>query len=91
MSHQKLFRFSPDSYLNNLEFYKDDKEQRLFTAVESCWFTWCTLSPQGSGLVPKNASGRWVAASWWLFCFIAVASYTGIDQSERRTEQYYNS
>lgn len=26
--------------------------------------------------MPKNYSGRWVAASWWLFCFIAVASYT---------------
>ena len=44
-----LIRLSPDSLYNNTELYKDDKEQRVFTFVECCWFTWGTLTPYGSG------------------------------------------
>ena len=69
-------RFSPDSYMNNREFYADDNEQRLFTVRECCWFVFCALTPQGAGLAPKNMSGKIVAASWWLFGFISIASYT---------------
>ena len=32
--------------------------------------------PQGGGEAPKNLSGRLVAATWWLFGFIIIASYT---------------
>ena len=31
---------------------------------------------QGGGEAPKNLSGRLVAATWWLFSFIIIASYT---------------
>lgn len=31
---------------------------------------------QGGGEAPKNMSGRLVAATWWLFGFIIIASYT---------------
>ena len=31
---------------------------------------------QGGGEAPKNLSGRLVAATWWLFGFIVIASYT---------------
>src|SRR6185295_9579795 len=31
---------------------------------------------QGGGEAPKNISGRLVAATWWLFGFIIIASYT---------------
>jgi ionotropic glutamate receptor len=31
---------------------------------------------QGGGEAPKNLSGRLVAATWWLFGFIIIASYT---------------
>lgn len=30
----------------------------------------------GGGEAPKNLSGRLVAATWWLFGFIIIASYT---------------
>lgn len=30
----------------------------------------------GGGEAPKNISGRLVAATWWLFSFIVIASYT---------------
>ena len=35
-----------------------------------------SLTPQGGGEAPKNLSGRLVAATWWLFGFIMIASYT---------------
>ena len=31
---------------------------------------------QGGGEAPKNISGRLLAATWWLFGFIIIASYT---------------
>lgn len=35
-----------------------------------------SLTPQGGGEAPRNLSGRLVAATWWLFGFIIIASYT---------------
>jgi len=34
------------------------------------------VSLKGGGEAPKNLSGRLVAATWWLFGFIIIASYT---------------
>ena len=39
----------------------------------NCNFALRTL---GGGEAPKNISGRLVAATWWLFGFIIIASYT---------------
>ncbi|VDP20310.1 unnamed protein product [Soboliphyme baturini] len=69
-------RFSPYSYRNNKEKYKDDSEKREFTFKECLWFCMNSLTPQGGGEAPKNISGRIVAATWWLFGFIIIASYT---------------
>ncbi|XP_063876417.1 ionotropic receptor 25a-like isoform X2 [Scylla paramamosain] len=69
-------RFSPYSYQNNKEKYKDDDEKREFTFKECLWFCMTSLTPQGGGEAPKNLSGRLVAATWWLFGFIIIASYT---------------
>ncbi|KAK7085043.1 hypothetical protein SK128_002474 [Halocaridina rubra] len=69
-------RFSPYSYQNNKEKYKDDDEKREFTLKECLWFCMTSLTPQGGGEAPKNLSGRLVAATWWLFGFIIIASYT---------------
>ncbi|KAI1287393.1 Glutamate receptor [Halotydeus destructor] len=69
-------RTSPYSYQNNQEKYKDDDEKRLFTLKESLWFCITSLTPQGGGEAPKALSGRLVAATWWLFGFIIIASYT---------------
>ncbi|CAH0391759.1 unnamed protein product [Bemisia tabaci] len=69
-------RWSPYSYQNNREKYKDDEEKREFTLKECLWFCMTSLTPQGGGEAPKNLSGRLVAATWWLFGFIIIASYT---------------
>ena len=69
-------RFSPFSYQNNIEKFQDDDETRFFGLKESLWFCMTSLTPQGGGEAPKNLSGRMVAATWWLFGFIIIASYT---------------
>ncbi|CAD6185138.1 unnamed protein product [Caenorhabditis auriculariae] len=69
-------KFSPYSYSNNRERYKDDLEKRNFSLKECLWFCMTSLTPQGGGEAPKNISGRLVAATWWLFGFIIIASYT---------------
>ncbi|KAM0725746.1 Ionotropic receptor 25a [Formica fusca] len=69
-------RWSPYSYQNNREKYKDDDEKREFNLRECFWFCMTSLTPQGGGEAPKNLSGRLVAATWWLFGFIIIASYT---------------
>ena len=69
-------RWSPYSYQNNVEIYKDDDEKRHFHLKESLWFCMTTLTPQGGGNVPKNISGMMVAATWWFFAFFIIASYT---------------
>ncbi|XP_003743738.1 ionotropic receptor 25a [Galendromus occidentalis] len=69
-------RLSPYSYRNNKEKYKDDDEKREFTLKECLWFCMTSLTPQGGGEAPRNLSGRLVAATWWLFGFIIIASYT---------------
>lgn len=53
-------RYSPYSYQNNLEKYKDDDERRVFTLTECFWFCLLSLTPQGGGETPKNLSGRLV-------------------------------
>ncbi|XP_068617329.1 ionotropic receptor 25a isoform X1 [Battus philenor] len=69
-------KWSPYSYQNNREKYKDDEEKREFTLKECLWFCMTSLTPQGGGEAPKNLSGRLLAATWWLFGFIIIASYT---------------
>jgi len=69
-------RWSPYSYQNNMEKYEDDDEKRYFNLKEALWFCMTSLTPQGGGEAPKNLSGRLVAATWWLFGFIIIASYT---------------
>ena len=58
-----------------MEDMKDDPEIRYFTWKESIYFGFMTFTPQGAGLVPKGYGAKWVAASWWLFCFITIATY----------------
>jgi len=69
-------RWSPYSYQNNIEKFVDDDEKRYFDLKECLWFCMTSLTPQGGGEAPKNLSGRLVAATWWLFGFIIIASYT---------------
>lgn len=69
-------RWSPYSYQNNREAFEDEDEQRYFSFKESFWQCMTALTPQGGGEAPKSLSGRLVSATWWLFGFIIVASYT---------------
>nr|QZH55075.1 ionotropic receptor 25a [Achelura yunnanensis] len=69
-------KWSPYSYQNNRDKYRDDEEKREFTLKECLWFCMTSLTPQGGGEAPKNLSGRLLAATWWLFGFIIIASYT---------------
>ncbi|VDM74436.1 unnamed protein product [Strongylus vulgaris] len=69
-------RFSPYSYTNNKKRYISDVEKRAFSFKECLWFCMTSLTPQGGGEAPKNISGRLAAATWWLFGFIIIASYT---------------
>ncbi|GFO24576.1 glutamate receptor, ionotropic kainate 2 [Plakobranchus ocellatus] len=51
-------------------------EPRIFTLKESIWFCMMSLTPQGGGETPRALSGRLIAATWWLFGFIIIATYT---------------
>ena len=39
-------RWSPYSYQNNMEKYKDDDEKRYFNFKECLWFCMTSLTPQ---------------------------------------------
>ncbi|XP_044756675.1 ionotropic receptor 25a-like [Coccinella septempunctata] len=69
-------KMSPLSFRNNPQKYEGDNDNRDFTLKECLWFCMTSLTPQGGGEAPKNASGRLVAATWWLFGFIIISSYT---------------
>lgn len=82
-------KFSPYSFTNNYEKYQGEMDKREFNLKECLWFCMTSLTPQGfceliinkstnlgGGEAPKNVSGRLVAATWWLFGFIIIASYT---------------
>ncbi|CAF4958003.1 unnamed protein product [Pieris macdunnoughi] len=69
-------KWSPYSYRNNREVYKDDDEKPEFTLMECLRFCMTSLTPQGGGVIPKNLSGRLLAATWWLFGFTIVSSYS---------------
>ena len=45
---------------------------RIFQVVTFCLF----LPFAGGGEAPRAISGRVIAATWWLFGFIMIATYT---------------
>jgi hypothetical protein len=47
-------RWSPYSYQNNMEKYKNDDEKRYFNLKECLWFCMTSLTPQVSA---KNTPG----------------------------------
>ncbi|XP_044765376.1 ionotropic receptor 25a-like [Coccinella septempunctata] len=59
-------KYNPDS----------DPKGRLFSFKESLWFCFLSMTPQGTGELPSNTSGRVIAVVWWIFSFIILASYT---------------
>lgn len=70
-------KLSPYSYQNNRRKYENvTPEPRIFTIKEGIWFCMMSLTPQGGGEAPRALSGRLIAATWWLFGFIVIATYT---------------
>lgn len=71
-------KWSPYSYQNNREKYKDDEEKREFNLKECLWFCMTSLTPQGGGEAPKNLSGTFRSVSqssiiYYKTCYRAVS------------------
>lgn len=70
-------RYSPFSYRNAPMSYGRVPPDRRFASLSGCfWFCLTTLTPANSGPLPRNLSGKLVAAVWWLFVYIIVAAYS---------------
>uniref|UniRef100_A0A0N5C9D9 PBPe domain-containing protein n=1 Tax=Strongyloides papillosus TaxID=174720 RepID=A0A0N5C9D9_STREA len=71
-------KLSPFSYTNlsKKEQNSELENKRKFTIKESLWFCLTSLTPQGGGETPLNISGRFLSATWWVFGFIIIATYT---------------
>lgn len=92
---------SPYSFRNTSNRVENE-QRRMFTFSECLWFCMTSLTPQGGGEAPMNYSGKIVAAFWWIFGFIVIASYTAnlaafltvsrldspIDSLDKLTNQY---
>ncbi|CAN9515324.1 unnamed protein product [Ophioblennius macclurei] len=66
-----LGRISP------MEWEEPQTEEHSFTLLHSFWYITGALTLQGAGPHPKALSGRVVAAVWWLFAVLLLASYFG--------------
>uniref|UniRef100_A0AAN0LH94 Glutamate receptor ionotropic kainate 2 n=1 Tax=Polyphagotarsonemus latus TaxID=1204166 RepID=A0AAN0LH94_9ACAR len=77
---KKEIKLKRKKQINDKEEDLDDLDSlssnREFTFKESLWFCITSLTPQGGGEAPRSIYGRLVAATWWLFGFIVIASYT---------------
>ncbi|XP_075739149.1 uncharacterized protein LOC142784609 [Rhipicephalus microplus] len=50
--------------------------QSDFTLPNSCWFIVSAIMRQECGIFPRAASAHIIAATWWIFSFVLVSSYT---------------
>ncbi|OWF41423.1 Glutamate receptor ionotropic, kainate 2 [Mizuhopecten yessoensis] len=66
-------RFSP--------FYVGDEEREgqsgLHTYQDAFWYMYGALLTQGGEHLPRSQTGRTLLSSWWLFCIIMMATYSG--------------
>ncbi|XP_033760424.1 glutamate receptor-like [Pecten maximus] len=66
-------RFSP--------FYVGDDEREgksgLHTYQDAFWYMYGALLTQGGEHLPRSQTGRTLLSSWWLFCIIMMATYSG--------------
>ncbi|XP_054005228.1 ionotropic receptor 25a-like [Hylaeus anthracinus] len=89
-----LEKYSPFSYRNNRQKYRNEPDDRFSSLKECLWFAFASLTPQGGGDIPKNLSGKLAAAIWWLFSFVIVAAYTAnlaADETLERLERSIDS
>ncbi|XP_060063877.1 uncharacterized protein LOC132544318 [Ylistrum balloti] len=66
-------RFSP--------YYTGDEEREgmsgLHTYQDAFWYMYGALLTQGGEHLPQSQTGRTLLSSWWLFCIIMMATYSG--------------
>ncbi|XP_060068781.1 glutamate receptor ionotropic, kainate 2-like [Ylistrum balloti] len=66
-------RFSP--------YYVGDDEGEgksgLHTYQDAFWYMYGALLTQGGEHLPRSQTGRTLLSSWWLFCIIMMATYSG--------------
>ncbi|KAK8759778.1 hypothetical protein V5799_028955 [Amblyomma americanum] len=51
-------------------------DEQQFTLLNSLWYIMSAIMRQGCDTSPRSASTRIIAATWWLFSFVLVSSYT---------------
>ncbi|XP_031766702.2 glutamate receptor ionotropic, kainate 2-like isoform X1 [Galleria mellonella] len=72
-----LARFSPNDWENPHPCDKSpDELENIWHIKNSCWLTMGSIMTQGSDILPKGYSTRWVCGLWWFFGMIMCSSYT---------------
>ncbi|KAL1239209.1 Ionotropic receptor 25a [Trichinella pseudospiralis] len=56
--------------------YDNNKKRTRFAFSEGFWFCLEGFTVQGSNWAPEHDSGRILATTWWIFCFMIFSAYT---------------
>ncbi|KAL0830570.1 hypothetical protein ABMA28_002722 [Loxostege sticticalis] len=72
-----LARLAPNDWENPHPCDKSPEElENIWHIKNSCWLTMGSIMTQGSDILPKGYSTRWVCGMWWFFALIMCSSYT---------------
>ncbi|VVD05446.1 unnamed protein product [Leptidea sinapis] len=72
-----LSRLAPNDWENPHPCDKSPEElENIWHIKNSCWLTMGSIMTQGSDILPKGYSTRWVCGMWWFFALIMCSSYT---------------
>ncbi|CAH2047171.1 unnamed protein product, partial [Iphiclides podalirius] len=72
-----LARLAPKDWENPHPCDKSPEElENIWHIKNSCWLTVGSIMTQGSDILPKGYSTRWVCGMWWFFALIMCSSYT---------------
>ncbi|CAH0399801.1 unnamed protein product [Chilo suppressalis] len=72
-----LARLAPNDWENPHPCDKSPEElENIWHIKNSCWLTMGSIMTQGSDILPKGYSTRWICGMWWFFALIMCSSYT---------------
>ncbi|XP_034827944.1 glutamate receptor ionotropic, kainate 2-like [Maniola hyperantus] len=72
-----LARLAPNDWENPHPCDKSPEElENIWHIKNCCWLTMGSIMTQGSDILPKGYSTRWVCGMWWFFALIMCSSYT---------------
>ncbi|XP_045499036.1 glutamate receptor ionotropic, kainate 2-like [Colias croceus] len=72
-----LARLAPNDWENPHPCDKSPEElENIWHIKNCCWLTVGSIMTQGSDILPKGYSTRWVCGMWWFFALIMCSSYT---------------